>query len=296
MTKDDNEESNRNTTNKKRKFVAGKGSDDGGDAIIKNGVTLTKLQKTTGSKNGSSSNTNNDDTSSASPFRTYTLADIRARIKQLIGRVPEIPASNFHKEKEGDDDGGEKEEEEENTKKEEKLDTIELKKWANRLQVVLEELGLLVCCVSTATYRWGTDRSGAADQILALLNEELNNTQDQIASRVTPRLRNVLTPVVDLVVERTVTTKTTQRKNKTKMVDSNGDDKEEYETIEVRQNHFTRHLEDPDFLYLCYEILARNSIMMRQVVLSNLHKAIQCLSDYMSAHEKDGQHHRNFAY
>jgi hypothetical protein len=143
--------------------------------------------------------------------------------------------------------------------------------------------------VSTACYRWGTDRSGAADQNLSLLNDELNSTQDQIASRVTPRLRNVLTPVVDLVVEKTITTKIKRPK-----VDMSADHGEE--EVEEKLNVFTRKLEDPDFVHLCYEILARNAPMMRLVVMTSFAKMLQCIKDYLSAQTNDTQHHREFAY
>ena len=175
------------------------------------------------------------------------------------------------------------------------LKNVVIKSWATKMQCVLEELGLVLCCVSTATYSWGTDRSGAADQNLTLLNEELNNTQEQISAKVSPRLRNVLTPVVDLVVEKTITSKAKRPKRP-----ENGDEKmcdgEEFEMVEVKTNVFTHHLEDPDFVHLCYEILARNAPMLRVVVLSNLQKMIKCIKDYLAAHTNDTRHHREFAY
>ena len=117
----------------------------------------------------------------------------------------------------------------------------------------------------------------------------VNNT------RVSPRLRNVLTPVVDLVVEKTITSKAKRPKRP-----ENGDEKmcdgEEFEMVEVKTNVFTHHLEDPDFVHLCYEILARNAPMLRVVVLSNLQKMIKCIKDYLAAHTNDTRHHREFAY
>jgi len=224
-------------------------------------------------------------------FEALSLRDIHDRIKELANQVPEIPSEGFYKEGAAPDATspviGEPPD---------NLDKALIKTWASRLQVVLEELGLLLCCVSTATYRWGTDRSGASDQNLTLLNDELNSTQDQIASRVTPRLRNVLTPVVDLVVEKTITTKIKKRSKE----DENGGSAEagddEGEVVEVKQNVFSRHLEDPDFVHLCYEILARNAPMMRLVVMTNFDKMLRCITDYLAAQNNESQHHREFAY
>jgi len=221
-------------------------------------------------------------------FSPLSLQDIRDRIQDLARQVPPIPPEGFYKEGSSPN---------ESTgiigQPPDNLNKILLKTWASELQVVLEELGLVLCCVSSATYRWGTDRSGAADQNLTLLNDELNSTQDQIASRVTPRLRNVLTPVVDLVVEKTITTK------ERRAVENGGkssDNPSEDGTVEVKRNVFTRQLEDPDFVHLCYEILARNAEMMRLVVTTNLLKMCRCISDYLAALSNDTQHHREFAY
>jgi len=146
------------------------------------------------------------------------------------------------------------------------------------MQAVVEEFNLLLCCVSSATYRWGTDRSGAADQHLGLLSSELGNAQDQISTSITPRLSNVLAPVVDLVTNESVTTK-----------DANG--------TETKVNSFTQVENDPKFIRLCSEILSRNAPMLRRVLLTNFHKVGRCIDDYLKATMKDGQSQRNaFAY
>lgn len=190
-------------------------------------------------------------------FEPFTLESIRTKIQSLSTRVPKIPEEQF-----ADFDN---------------LEEKVVREWAAQLQAVLEEFNLLVCCVATATYKWGTDRSGAADQNLSLLSGELGSSQEQIASTVTPRLTNVLAPVVDLVIEKTVTT-------------TNKDG------MEVKENHFTRKLVDPDFVKLCHKILARNAPLLRQVVLSNFHKLLRCLKDYLKAQKNDTQHSRGFTY
>lgn len=190
-------------------------------------------------------------------FAPISLEEIRSKIQSLCTRVPVIPTDNFAADENHGENG--------------------VRDWAAQLHAVLEEFNLLVCCVATATYKWGTDRSGAADQNLSLLSGELAASQEQIASTVTPRLTNVLAPVVDLVVEKVVTKKVDGEK-------------------EVKENHYTRKLVDPDFVKLCHQILARNAPLLRHVVLANFQKLMQCLKDYIQAHQNDGQHNRAFAY
>ena len=198
-----------------------------------------------------------DQSDDADGYVSLSLEDIRSKIRSLCLRVPPIPADQFS------DNGS--------------INESLTRDWAAQLQAVLEEFNLLVCCVATATYRWGTDRSGAADQNLSLLSGELSSSQEQIASTVTPRLTNVLAPVVDLVIEKVVTTK------------KDGD-------TEIKENHFTRKLVDPDFVRLCHKILARNAPLLRQVVLGNFHKLLRCMKDYMQAQKNDSATDRGFAF
>ena len=94
----------------------------------------------------------------------------------------------------------------------------------------------------------------------------------------------MLTPVVDLVVDKTITTKT--RRSKENGATAEGDD----DVVEEKKNVFTRHLEDPDFVHLCYEILARNAPMMRLVVITNFQKMQQVIRDYLAAQNNETQH------
>jgi len=192
-------------------------------------------------------------------YESYTLEDISSKIQRLCMRVPDVPENNFA--------GADSKE----------LDEDAVRDWAAQLQAILEEFNLLVCCVATATYKWGTDRSGAADQNLSLLCGELGASQEQISSAVTPRLTNVLAPVVDLVIEKTV-----------KTTDEHG--------RETKENHFTRKLVDPDFVALCHKILVRNAPLLRHVVLSNFNKLIRVTKDYLKSQKNDVQHSRGFTY
>lgn len=188
-------------------------------------------------------------------YESLSVEDIQNRIKELCHRVPIVPADGLESENEKS-----------------------IKEWATSLQAVIEEFNLLVCCVSPATYKWGSERSGAADQNLNVLSAELASSQDQISSTVMPRLTNVLAPVVDLVIDKVITTK-----------DEDGK--------EIRENVFTRKQTDPDFVNLCCRILCRNAKLLRQVVLANFIKIQRCIDDYRQACLKDSQHDsRGFAY
>lgn len=148
-----------------------------------------------------------------------------------------------------------------------------------RMQAVVEELSVLMGCVYPATYVWGTDRSGAADQNLSLLNNELARSQDYIATLVTPRLTDVLTPAMSLVTKRTVTTK------------------DEATGAEIKVNHFETTPEDPNYVQFGIVALARNAPMLRHVVLANIDKMLQAIKDYLAAQQKDSQHDsRGFVY
>jgi hypothetical protein len=191
-------------------------------------------------------------------YELYSLEDIRTRIQGLCKRVPPIPENIFEV---GDGE----------------VNEAAVLDWAAQLQAVLEEFNLLICCVAAATYKWGTERSGAGDQNLSLLSGELSFSQDQIGSAVTPRLTNVLAPVVDLVIEKTITSKDDQGR-------------------EVKVNHFTRKLVDPDFVRLCHTILARNAPLLRHVVMSNFSKLLRVIQDYLNAQKNDTQHSQGFTY
>lgn len=222
-------------------------------------VNVNKKRKARDSGDSSCKKSNSSDAStSIEGFVPFSLDEIRTKIQNLAARVPEIPDDTF------------------GLTKGELHETL-IKEFASSLQAILEEFNLLVCCVATACYKWGTDRSGAADQHLSLMSGELGSSQEQIASTVTPRLTNVLAPVVDMVIEKVVTTKNEKGE-------------------EVKENKFIQKLVDPEFVVLCHRILARNAHMIRQVVLSNFQKILKTLKDYLKAQKNDTQHSRGFTY
>lgn len=188
-------------------------------------------------------------------FKPMTLTDIRNQISSLNSKVPIVPSCGL-----------------------DPNDHEAVKAWAAEMQTVIEEFNLLLCCISTATYKWGTDRSGAADQNLGLLNSELINAQDQIGSSISPKLTNVLAPVVELVSYKTIVTTSPETGEKTKL------------------NYFKTQDNDPDFMLLCNTVLCRNAVMLRMVLMTNVHKVEKCITDYIKATKKDGEHSRGFAY
>jgi len=272
-----------------------------------------------------------DEATTTDGFKMLKVADIRAKLEELCDRVPVIPEGNFllPSTAVGDDDVN---------KEEPAIDETATREWVAQLQVVLEEFNLCVCCVGTATYKWGTERSGAGDQNLSLLLGEVSSSQEQISTAVTPRLTNLLAPVVDLVIEKTVTrtattphrdpppptpppppgdiapTTTTATTTTTTTAipgsggggDAGSSRPPSSSTIEktsmtmtvteVKENHFARKLVDPAFLKLCHKILARNAPLLRHVVLSNFHKLLAAMKDFLKAQVNDAQHSRSFAY
>jgi hypothetical protein len=242
-----------------------------------------------------------------------TLPDIHDRVQQLCYRVPGVPEGGFGLSSSSgissdDDNGGGddtkkpsaaaasstpagetngKPPKSQNLLDEENAETLPLpsvdktavKQWATSMLVILEELNILMGCVYPATYVWGTDRSGAADQNLAMLNTELVRSQDHIATLVSSRINEVLTPVMSLVTKKTVTTKDDQT------------------GAEIKTNYFETTPEDPTYVHMSHVALARNATMLRQVVLANLDKMLQAIKDYLAAQHKDSQHDsRGFVY
>jgi len=211
-------------------------------------------------------------------YTPLTLQDIHDRIVELCRRVPKVPDDGFSLAIVDEKEAAAKESTIPVPTTPCPYDKTAIRAWAAALQVVLEEFHLLVALVSAATYRWGTDRSGAADQNLQLLSTELARSQEQILGRVSPRINDVLAPVVSLLTDKTVTTKTS-------------------DDIETKQNFFITVHEDPDYVSLCYAAAARNAASLRQVVLANFDKLLRTVNDYTAATTKDSQHDaRGFVY
>eukprot|EP00978_Attheya_sp_CCMP212_P029106 scaffold102384_cov54-Attheya_sp.AAC.1 len=222
--------------------------------------------KTTTAVSSSSTTTDNNTMDKKLVFEPMSLADISKQIGTIM--IDKVPSTNtFPNENDSDEN---------------------IRAWANQLKSALEELNLLLCCVSAATYRWGSDRSGIASQNLGVLGAELQTSQEQMDAMVTPRLTNVLAPTVDLVVQKTIIDGEADETNTTGSSGSSGS---------TRTHLFSRELVDVNFVKLCQTILCRNAPMLRQVVLSHCHKIQRCIADYLKATHKDNQQDRSgFAY
>lgn len=216
-----------------------------------------KKKKTNNNKAAAESSTTS--ASDFDSFKPFDLTQIQLKIKNLSKRIPEVPD-------EGIDPHNK--------------DIV--KEWAMSMQAIIEEFNLLLTCIAAATYKWGSDRTGAADQNLSLLSSELGNSQEQISSSVSQRLTNVLAPVVEIVTKETIVKKVRDEKTG-----------EEYEK---RTNEFTREQNDPEFIHLCHVVLCRNAVMLRHVVLTNFHKVGKCIQDYLKATKKDGNQSRSAGF
>ena len=148
------------------------------------------------------------------------------------------------------------------------VDKVALKAWAAATQGIIEEYSFIISNVSVATYKWGTDRSGAADQNLGLLGTELARSQEMVTSRIAPRLNDILCPVVTTLTGKTVTTK-------------------QEDGTEIKENYFVHSYEDVDYVQMCFNSLGRNAPHLRHLLLSNWDKVLNALDDYQLAQTKD---------
>ena len=175
--------------------------------------------------------------------------------------------------------------------------------FASALQVVIEEYNLLLSLVSSATYRWGVDRSGSSQQNLSVMNSELQQCQDVIASVVSSRLSNVLCPAKDIMVGEVEIVKNDSGgengheldgevvgSGKKRKLSCNSDRQSGYGSGERRINHYIRPLVDPTYVQLCDTILARNAEMIRHAVATSIHTAKRVIGDYLNAMKKDTSH------
>jgi hypothetical protein len=261
-------------------------------------------------------------------FTSMSLQDIHDSIIELCRRVPVVPEFEVTDAVLNSSDDATTESKTPNTQHHNKrLDKTLLRNWAKTLQLIIDEFHLLIACLSPALYTWGTDRSGAADQHISLLSNEVVRAQDALQSRVTPRLHDVLAPVVALVADKTVSTCTTSSSSSTAAVDADVvvDTAETCTgtstvttdsntststpppltttspppttTTTTKQHSFISTYEDPDYVDLCFWTLARTAPLLRHVVLCHLDMLVRALLDYVKAQRTDRQHDvRGFVY
>ena len=248
----------------------------------------------------------------SSSFQPIALPQIQLRIKLLLDKLPttlpEVPPdyikpddNNNHSIQSGD------------------LNSIHyppIKSFANLLQTTIEEYNLLLSLVSSATYQWGVDRSGASQQNLTVMNSELQQCQDVIANVISGRLSNVLCPAVDILVGKVEIVRGggsvvdenggSSKKRKLDTTTTADDDSDAMTarldvvsnqnhraSTERRINHYTRPLVDPSYVHLCHQIVARNSEMLRYTLATCIHNAQRVIGDYLNAMKKDVGHEAN---
>jgi hypothetical protein len=246
-------------------------------------------------------------------YTPLSLQDVRSKLTELVQKVPPIPTHNFLISSLSTTTTTTTKEAEDPTKLATAttttatwpvavvvvpvpaqpcgFDKVAIRTWAVSMTHVIEEMSYLVPNISIATYQWGTNRSGAADQNLQLLLTEMARSQDQINNKVAPRLNDILCPVVTLLTDRTVTTKSMSNSQKEEVGGGTVG-----EMIETKQNYFRHAYEDCEYVELCYNSVGRNAINMRHLLLANLDKMISALNDYETADGKDKDSSRDFVY
>eukprot|EP00985_Skeletonema_marinoi_P028903 scaffold26254_cov78-Skeletonema_marinoi.AAC.3 len=247
----------------------------------------------------------------SSSFQPMSLSQIQLRIKLLLDKLPsalpEVPPDYINPD-----------ETIHNNNNQQSLYHPPIKAFASALQTTIEEYNLLLSLVSSATYQWGVDRSGASQQNLSVMNSELQQCQEVITSVVSGRLSNVLCPAVDVLVGRVEVVKggnnggeengssskkrkldtssaTTTLNNATtdRLLGTTATINSTTTTNEQRINHYTRPLVDPSYVHLCHQIVARNGEMLRYTLATCIHTAQRVIGDYLEVMKKDVGHEAN---
>ena len=227
-----------------------------------------------------------------SNFKPLSLQQIKLRLSQLIDKLPkDLPEAppDYNND---------------TTDKTLYEQFAPIKKWANTIQISIEEYNLLLSLVAAATYKWGVDRSGASQQNLSVMNAELQQCQEVISNVVSPRLTNVLCPAVDVLVgeieiirdgkgdkgDEDDEAPAKKRKLNDDQLSATTATNSNITGNEKRINHYTRPLVDSNYSHLCHCILARNAEMIRHTVATSIYTAQKVIGDYLHAMKKDSSH------
>ena len=247
-------------------------------------------------------------TMNSTSFQPMSLSQIQLRIKSLLDELPstlpEVPPDYINPDDESNIHS--------TINQNNSLLYPSIKSFASSLQTTIEKYNLLLSLISSATYQWGVDRSGASQQNLSVMNSELQQCQEVITSVISGRLSNVLCPAVDVLVGRVeivkaatssdcendgeyggveVTGSTCTKKRKLDATDRLIDTATTTTTNnEQRINHYTRPLVDPSYVHLCHQIVARNGEMLRYTLATCIHTAQRVIGDYLKAMKKDVGH------
>ncbi|KAL3788829.1 hypothetical protein ACHAWO_008154 [Cyclotella atomus] len=260
-------------------------------ALKKRKETAAKLSAMFASSNDS----NGNDNGSIKPlseiggdFTPCSLVEIQKRMKGLMDALPKVlpgvPEENDINDSSFTD----------NTPSHQAI-----KSFASSLQIVIEQYNLLLSLVSSATYKWGVDRSGASQQNLSVMVSELQQCQEMISTTVSGRLSNVLCPAVDVLVGEVEIIRggsgnndndgddARNKKRKLNKESNNSSSGTDHNNSERRINHYIRAQVDPAYVHLSHVILARNAEMIRHTVATSIFTAQQVISDYLKAMQKD---------
>jgi len=167
----------------------------------------------------------------------------------------------------------------------------QVRSFASDLQIAIEEYNLLLSLVSSATYHWGVDRSGASQQNLSVVDimvgeietvkggGVVGGEEDGVGETNAPLPDQATAPPA----KRRKLPDDEDRPPPTAGSGGRGGN-------ERRINRYIRPLVDPSYVHLCDCILARNAAMIRHTVATSIHTAQRVIGDYLNAMKKDTSH------
>lgn len=200
-------------------------------------------------------------------FQPLTLTDIREAISRLFVRAPSIPLGAFRlQDRSGTTSAAESDPESQQSDPylyhpRSEFNKPELRQWAIEMMSILDEYALLCACIGPSVYAWRASMSGEATQNYNFLVTEVILSQTQMSSQVRPLLQPILVPSVRLVTDQILESRNAKGET-------------------VRKVLYRTELDDPAYHELCYDTVGRNTVMLRQLLLSNLDRLLSVLRDF----------------
>ena len=185
------------------------------------------------------------------PFKPYTLQDIRNEIHDLAKQVPKASkAANI-----------------------DYTCPTQVREWGESIERLTDQYYLLIYCVSSATYKWNGKRSGAEDQNLGYLDRGIETANNMIIH----------------AVEKDMSTDTlAPRKFKilSKKVES-----EDKKTGGNETKYIYKDNTEEEFVWQQYTAkkLSRNAPLQRHLLLTAFDLTCRCIDDYLEASQKDDE-------
>lgn len=183
------------------------------------------------------------------PFKPYTLQEIRNKINDLAKQVPK-------------------------TSKAASIDytcSTQVREWGESIERLTDQYYLLVYCVSNATYKWSGKRSGAEEQNLGYLDRGLETAGNMIIHAVEKDMTNdTMAPRKWKTLSRTVESEGKKTVgNETKYIYEDN-----LEENYVRQQYVAKKL-------------SRNAPLQRHILLTAFDLTCRCIDDYLEASQQD---------